>query len=213
MKRFSLLLLFIMASLVLNGQTLTIDLGLGINMPSSDFVSPYEAKPVNGLTVDAGLRYMFAKKLGVKADIGFNRYGAGGDSPDFKSNLTRTNLQLYYNLWDDLYSFQLRLPERLAVFVHAGPGMSFVKPLSEPFTNNNSTNFNVLAGLALHYGISDKLAVFVDASNFFNFGQKIAYEGTALPDKIGTSMFNLTFGVTVSINSACYYCSQPEPGL
>ena len=48
---------------------------------------------------------------------------------------------------------------------------------------------------------------------FFNFGQKIAYEGTALPDKIGTSMFNLTFGVTVSINSACYYCSQPEPGL
>lgn len=213
MNRFSLVVLVVMLANFASAQTLTLDLGVGVNSPSDDFVSPYSAKPINGLTVDAGVRYMFARKFGVKADVGFNRYGNDGDSPDFKANYTRVNLQAYYNLWDDLYNIQIRLPERLAVFVHAGPGMALQKPLSEPFTNNKSSNFNVMGGLAVHYGITDRVAVFVDGSNMFNLGQKIAYEGTELTDKINTSMFNLTFGVTISINSDCYYCEKPEEGL
>ncbi len=210
MNRFTVLLLFIIISGYTKAQTLTIDLGVGLNSPSNNFVSPYKAKPINGLTVDAGLRYMFMKKLGVKADLGFNRYGSDGNSPEFKANFTRVNLQAYYNIWDHLYNFQIRLPERLGIFLHAGPGMSFIKPLSEPFLANKSSNFNVITGLAIHYGITDRVSVYVDGSNMFNFGQETAYEGTVLPDTINTSMFNLTFGVSISINSDCYFCEQPE---
>ena len=213
MNKFRICLLVLLTSLCTYSQTLTLDLGLGINSPSNDFIEPYKAKSVNGLTVDAGVRYMFKKKLGVKLDVGFNRYANDDSSPEFKANLTRVNLQAYYNLWDDLYNIQIRLPERLAIFVHAGPGFSMLKPLSEPFNGNKSSNLNVLAGLAVHYGISDRLSVFLDGSNFFNFGQKISYEGANLPDTIGTSMFNLTLGISVSINSGCYYCQQPEEGL
>ncbi|MGB1268992.1 MAG: outer membrane beta-barrel protein [Flavobacteriaceae bacterium] len=210
MNRFTALLLLIVVSNLTTAQTLTIDLGLGVNSPSDDFVTPYEAKPINGLTVDAGIRYMFKKKLGVKADMGFNRYGNGGDSPEFKANFTRVNLQAYYNVWDHLYNFQIPLPERLGIFLHAGPGMSFLKPLSEPHLNNTSSNFNVIAGLALHYGISDRVSVFIDGSNIFNMGQETAYEGTVLADKINSTMLNVTFGVSISINSDCYFCEKPE---
>jgi len=213
MNRFNITLILLLFVSMISAQTLTLDLGVGINSPSNDFSPGYKAKGINGLTVDAGIRYMFMKKLGVKADLGFNRYGADSNSTDFKANLTRVNLQAYYNLWDNLYDIQIRLPERLAIFVHAGPGMSFMKPLSEPFNNNKSSNFNVIGGLAVHYGITDRIAVFADASNFFNLGQKQHYEGAELVDKINASMFNLTFGVTISINSDCYYCQEPEMGL
>ena len=210
MNRFTALLLLLMVSNLAIAQTLTIDLGLGVNSPSDDFVTPYEAKPINGLTVDAGIRYMFKKKLGVKADMGFNRYGHDGDSPEFKANYTRVNLQAYYNVWDHLYNFQIPLPERLGIFVHAGPGMAFIKPLSEPNLNHKSSNFNVMAGLAIHYGITDRVSVYVDGSNMFNMGQETGYEGTPLADKINTSMLNITFGVSISINSDCYFCEKPE---
>jgi hypothetical protein len=210
MNRFTTLLLLLVVTNLATAQTLTIDLGLGVNSPSDDFVRPYKAKPINGLTVDAGIRYMFKKKLGVKADMGFNRYGNDGNSPEFKANYTRVNLQAYYNVWDHLYNFQIPLPERLGIFLHAGPGMAFIKPLSEPNLNNTSSNFNVMAGLAIHYGISDRVSVYVDGSNIFNMGQKTAYEGTVLEDKINTTMLNLTFGVSISINSDCYFCDKPE---
>jgi len=213
MNRFIISLIALFLSHLVAAQTLTLDLGVGINSPSDDFGLGYKAKGINGLTVDAGIRYMFKKKLGAKVDIGFNRYGADDNSIDFKANLTRVNAQLYYNLWDNLYDLQIRLPERLAIFVHAGPGMTFLKPLSEPYNNEKSSAFNVLGGLAVHYGITDRVAVFVDGSNFFNMGQKQYYEGEPLDEKISTSMFNLTFGVTISINSDCYYCAKPEMGV
>jgi len=213
MKALKLIIITLFFANITTAQTLTMDLGVGINNPSNHFASLYEAKPVNGLTVDAGLRYMFYKKLGVKADVGFNRYGSSDQSIDFKANFTRVNLQLYYNIWDQLYNFQIRLPERLGIFLHAGAGMSFIKPLSQPFTNNNTSNFNYMGGLAIHYGISDKVAVFVDASNIYNVGQKTTYEGTLLTDTEKTQLFNLTFGVTISINSSCYYCNQPKNGI
>jgi len=210
MTRFSLTLFFILLINTITAQTLTIDLGLGLNVPSDDFGMTYDAKPINGLTVDAGIRYMFKKKLGAKLDLGYNRYGEGGDSPEFKVNFTRVNVQAYYNVWDHLYDLHLRLPERIGVFLHAGPGMSFIKPLSEPYINNNSSNFNLIAGAAIHYGVTDKVSVFVDASNIFNMGQKINYEGSVIPEPINASMLNITFGVSISINSDCYFCEQPE---
>ena len=104
----------------------------------------------------------------------------------------------------------MRLPERIGVFLHAGPGMSFIKPLSDPYINNKSSNFNVMAGVAVHYGVTDRVSIFVDASNMFHMGQKINYEGSVLADNINSSMANLTFGVSISINSDCYFCDEPE---
>ncbi len=213
MKALKLVIIALLLTNTAIAQTLTMDLGVGINKPSNNFASLYQAKPVNGLTVDAGLRYMFFKKLGAKVDVGFNRYASDDKSIDFKANFTRVNLQLYYNIWDHLYNFQIRLPKRLGLFVHAGAGMSFIKPLSQPFTNNNSSNFNYMGGFAIHYGITDRVAVFVDASNIYNLGQKTTYEGTLLTDTEKTQLFNVTFGVTISINSNCYYCNKPGMGL
>lgn len=213
MKQFTTVIITLLFANFAIAQTLTIDLGLGINNPSEHFSPNYQAKSINGLTVDAGLRYMFAKKLGVKAGVGFNRYGNDSNSLEFKANFTRVDLQLYYNVWDHLYNFQIRLPERLGIFFHGGAGMSFVKPLSEPFLENKSSNFNLMGGMAIHYGLTDRLAVYVDATNIYNMGQKVAYEGAILPDSINTQMFNVTVGVTISINSKCYYCEQPEMGL
>jgi len=213
MKALKIIIITLFLTNITIAQTLTMDLGVGINNPSNHFAPLYEAKPINGLTVDAGLRYMFMKKLGAKVDFGFNRYGSGDKSIDFKANFTRVDLQLYYNFWDHLYNFQIRLPERLAVFLHAGGGMSFMKPLSEPFINNKSSNFNLMGGLAVHYGVTDRVSVFVDASKIFNMGQELSYEGAKLPDAINTDMFNLTVGVAISINSNCYYCDKPGMGL
>ncbi len=173
---------------------------LGVNSPSaSGFVEGFESKSINFPTVNAGIQHMFKRQFGAKLDFGFNRFSNEDNSPEFKINYTRINAQFVYDPTEDL-GF---LPQRIGLVAHAGPGYSFVKPLGD-FSDNNVSFLNVMGGLEIHYGISQRMSVYTDVSYILGFGSDFD------PITEGFGSFNgnlmtITFGITFSI-SGCRYC-------
>ena len=154
---------------------------MGVNGPSQEgFVPGFEGQQLNFPTVNLGLQYMFKPRLGAKLDYGFNRISHQDGTQEFKVNYSRVNAQFVYDA-SRVFGF---LGARMGTFVHAGPGLSLIKPLGN-YTENDTSYLNIMAGMELHYGISDKLSLYVDTS----YG----------------NLWTLTLGVSISL-SGCYYC-------
>ena len=181
-------------------QKLKGQIAFGINSPSSSgFVENFQAKGVNFPTINLGVQYMFKKELGAKLDFGYNRFSNESDSPYFKVNYTRVNAQAVYDA-----SFILTfLPDRIGVVAHAGPGITFIKPLGD-FPENKLSYLNALAGLEIHYDVSPRFSVYADTSYILGF----ASDFDPVMDGHGSfngDLFNFTVGVSVSL-SGCRYC-------
>ncbi len=183
------------------GDTSTIkaQFALGLNSPSKNgFVNGFEGKTYNFPTVNLGVQYMFKPIFGTKLDYSFSRISNKKDAQMFKLNYSRINLQGVYNL-----NRIFNLSQDKGLFVHAGPGLSSVKPLGN-FTQNKTSFFNAMAGVELHFGISDKLSVYTDVSYIHGFAKDFE------PISEGFGAFNgnlltLTVGASISL-SGCYYC-------
>ncbi|ULC60096.1 cell envelope biogenesis protein OmpA [Flaviramulus sp. BrNp1-15] len=188
------------------GDTSTVkaQFALGLNNPSRDgFVQGFEGQIYNFPTVNLGVQYMFTPKLGAKLDYGFSRISNQEYAQDFKLNYSRINLQVVYNA-TSIFSF---LPQRMGTFIHAGPGFSILKPLGN-FTQNETSYLNTMGGIEFHYGISDKLSLYLDASYILGF------EDDFIPISNGFGSFNgnlltVTIGASISL-SGCYYCEQND---
>ncbi|WP_223154566.1 outer membrane beta-barrel protein [Aestuariibaculum sediminum] len=180
--------------------TITAQFGLGVNLPSSDgFVTGFEGKSLNLPTVNLGVQYMFNNTLGAKLDYGFNRISNDDDAQDFKVNYSRINLQGVYNLSNILY-----ISNRTGMFLHAGPGYSIIKPLNN-YGDNKTSYFNGMAGLEVHFGLSDNTSMYVDTSYVHSF----AKDFNPIFDGYGSfngNMLTITVGLSLSL-SGCYYCN------
>jgi len=179
-----------------------LQLVLGINSPSKDgFASDFEAKPINFPTINFGVQHMFNKTMGAKLDFGYNRFSNANDSPEFKTNYSRVNAQFVY----DATSVLNFLPAQVGMVGHAGLGYSMIKPLGN-YGDNKASFLNAMAGLEVHYSISESFSVFTDFSYILGFSGDKTYD----PVSEGYGTFNgnlltITFGVSVSL-SGCYYC-------
>jgi hypothetical protein len=175
-------------------------IALGLNSPAqSGFVEQFQGKSINFPTVNLGVQYMFKRQYGAKLDFGFNRFSSDNSSIEFKTNYTRLNAQFVYDPTESL----LFLPQRIGLIAHAGPGYTFVKPLGD-FGNNKISFLNLMAGLELHYAMSEYMSLYTDVSYIASFG------GDFDPITEGFGSFNgnlmtITFGVTFSL-SGCQYC-------
>ncbi|MDO5968574.1 outer membrane beta-barrel protein [Flavivirga aquimarina] len=198
-------IVFIMSGFVSfsQGDTSTIkaQFGLGLNSPSKNgFVASFEGKTLNLPTVNLGIQYMFKPILGAKLDYSFSRISNQKNTLEFKLNYSRINLQAVYNA-----NRIFNLPQRVGVFVHAGPGFSMVKPLGN-YTQNKTSFLNAMAGVEVHYGISDKLSVYADVSYIYGFAKDFA----PISDGFGAfngNLLTLTIGASISL-SGCYFCEQ-----
>lgn len=175
---------------------------VGLNYPTTDgFVKGTYAQPVNFPTVNIGIQHMLKRQYGVKLDFGFNRFKNDSDAPEFKVNYTRINAQFVYDPTD----FLKFLPSRLRTVLHAGPGVSFVKPLGN-LGDNKQTFLNLNTGLELHYAINEKLSLYTDIA--YLYGVTSLDDYNPVISGLGAfngSVFNLTFGLAVSL-SGCQYC-------
>lgn len=177
---------------------------LGVNYPTTDgFVNGSYAQSINFPTVNLGVQYMFKSQYGVKLDFGFNRFKNHNDTPEFKINYTRINGQFVF----DPSNYIGFIPSRMRTLLHAGPGISFVKPLGT-LGDNKQTFLNLLGGLELHYAINEKVSVFTDIAYIYGVTSLDTYNPVL--DGLGAfngSVFNLTFGVAISL-SGCHYCNN-----
>ena len=175
----------------------------GISYPFTDgFVQGSFAQPVNFPTVNIGIQRMFRQDMGARVDYGFNRFANGKQSAEFKINYSRFNLQFVYNP-----TMYLKfLPQRTAVALHAGPGVSLSRPLGG-ISNRNQTYVNLLAGFELHYAVNQRLSVFGDFSYIWGLTSLDDY--SPLLSGLGAfngSLFTITVGLSISL-SGCQYCN------
>ncbi|WP_162623291.1 cell envelope biogenesis protein OmpA [Confluentibacter sediminis] len=203
----SQIVLFIMMSLVSSITysqseigTWQLQLALGINNPIDDGKNDgYYSKYINFPSLNIGLQHIYAKNLGAKLDLGYNRSVNGEDSFEFKLNYTRINAQLAYD-FTDIFPF---IPERFRTVVHAGPGISFTKPLGN-FSENKYTFLNVLAGMELHYGISESFSVYADMSYALSLSNKDIYNPNIDGFSFNGDLMYVSIGVSVSLSNNCF---------
>ncbi|NNC49893.1 MAG: cell envelope biogenesis protein OmpA [Flaviramulus sp.] len=183
-------------------STFKAQFAVGVNMPSSNgFVSNFEANSINFPTINLGLQYMFKPLFGAKLDFGYNRFSNLDNTPEFKVNYSRINLQAVVNA-TKLFVF---LPENMGTFVHFGPGFSMIKPLGN-YTQNNTSYLNGMAGIEFHFAISDKLSVYLDSSYILGLSDDF----NPISDGFGSfngDLLTITFGATISL-SGCFYCED-----
>ncbi len=173
---------------------------IGGNHPFSEgFVEGYYAKSFNFPTINLGLQHMFKRQFGAKLDFGYNRFSNTDGSTEFKVNYSRINAQIIY----DPTPIMTFLPIGFALVAHAGPGFSIIKPLGI-YTENNTSFLNVMAGIEIHYSITQLLTIYLDTSYIYGLS------GDFDPVTEGYGSFNgnlltATIGVSLSL-SGCYYC-------
>ena len=184
-------------------STIKVQFALGINNPSpSGFVNNFEANSINFPSINLGVQYMFKRQFGGKLDFGFNRFSNVKNTPEFKTNYSRINAQLVYNA-SRIISFS----NKIGAFVHAGPGFSMVKPLGG-YGENKTSYLNAMGGIEIHYGISDKLSVYLDTSYILGF----AKDFNPVPNGFGSfngNLLTITVGASISL-SGCYYCEKND---
>ena len=182
---------------VIKGQV-----ALGFNRPLwRGFVQDLNSQNINFPTVNLGIQYMFKEQLGAKVDFGFNRFANGEGVPEFKVNYSRFNAQFVY----DPSSSIGFLPRTMRFVLHAGPGVSFVRPLGG-LQDNNQTYLNFILGTELHYAIGEKMSIYGDLSYIHGFTSLDTYD----PPISGLGAFNsgvvtATLGISFSI-SGCNNC-------
>lgn len=185
-----------------DSEKIRLQLAVGINNPIDNGENDgYYAKKINLPTLNFGIRYMFKPNtLGAKLDIGYNRAKSDDGSLEFKLNYTRVNAQLVYDFTNTL-NF---LPQEMAVQVHAGPGVSFTKPLLND-SENTYTYLNGLIGLDVYYSVSRKLSIFVDMAYAKSFTSNDKYEVLIDGYSFNGDLVYATVGLSVAL-SGCRYC-------
>lgn len=174
---------------------------LGVSNPSqAGFVEGFEGKPNNFPTVNLGVQHMFKKQWGAKLDYGFSRITNKAQTQAFKLNYSRLNVQLVYDPTSTMYF----LPKRMGVVTHLGPGYTFVKPLGF-YKENKTSFFNAMGGVEVHYAVSQRLSLYLDASYIYAMAKafKTPQEGAGA---FNGALFTTTFGITFSL-SGCQYCN------
>ena len=176
-------------------------ISFGLNNPvDNDDSDNYYSKYVNFPSINLGVQHMFKPQLGAKLDLGYNRAVSDDDSDDFKFNYTRINAQLVYD-----FKYVMRfLPPQMTVVGHAGPGVSFTKPLGN-FQDNKYTYLNALAGLEVHYGLGRAVSLYGDLSYAFALSGKDKYDPAVDGFSFNGDIMFITVGLSVSL-SGCYFC-------
>lgn len=185
-----------------DSEKIRLQLAVGVNNPIDNGENDgYYAKDLNLPTVNFGVRYMFKPNtFGAKLDVGFNRAKSDEGSLEFKLNYTRVNAQFVYD-FKNLLSF---LPQEMTIQAHAGPGVSFTKPLLND-SENSYTYLNGLVGLDVYYSLSRKLSLFVDVAYAKSFTNKNKYDIVTDGFSFNGDLVYATVGLSVAL-SGCRYC-------
>lgn len=174
----------------------------GISYPFTDgFVKGSFAQSVNFPTVNLGIQRMFKRQYGARFDYGFNRFANDEDSAEFKINYSRFNIQFVFDP-TPVFNF---IPQRIAFVLHAGPGISFARPLGG-IADRNQTYANLLGGGELHYAINQRLSVFGDFSYIWGLTSLDDYNPPISGlGAFNGSLFTITVGLSISL-SGCQFC-------
>lgn len=212
-KKFMKKLTFPLLALVLgattaNAQTSdynkwSIDVNFGSTKPTNPFATGYYADTFFSLPhADAGVRYMFNNKFGLKADFGYDYIKQGETSAYFRQAAYRTSLQGVANLgrilnfeeWTKVFNVQF----------HLGGGYSWTTPVDGKvggISYDKDQTGHIITGITGQVKLGKRAALNADFT-MVNFTRKhITWDGTAYTDRnadraFNASLYNATVGLS-----------------
>ncbi|WP_274474001.1 outer membrane beta-barrel protein [Mangrovimonas aestuarii] len=182
-----------------------LQVALGVNHPFGEgYTNGFYSQDVNFPTIQLGVQHLFTEKIGVRADLGYNRFKNldAETSPEFKANYTNLNVHFVYDVTE---IFQFMLPRDFSATVHIGPGYTFTKPLGK-YADNNENFANLRFGGQLHYAVSRSVTVFMDGSYIYSFGERDYRKNSSFEDGFAVKGDLVTASVGVSISVGSDWC-------
>src|SRR5690606_27506377 len=148
-------------------NTFSLEAGGGIHMPflPSDNLDRMAFLSVNQFQV-AG-RYMFSEAFGLKVQYAHHVF-ADRKATDESLTQHKMTIEAVYNIGEAL-NFNYKFYERFAVLMHAGFGVSTLKPNSLSEYEYTPT---IQGGLTPLIRLSDKMALYLDGTLVINVSQK-----------------------------------------
>jgi hypothetical protein len=174
----------------------------GVNFASDGgFIEDVAANSPNLPTINIGIQHMLKRNYGVRLDYSFSRFKNADNSPDFKINYSRINIQFVYDVTQSLIS-----SNTISILAHAGPGYSFANPLGG-LDDNKQSYLNLMGGLELGYPVSRKVTLIGDVS--YIYGATSLDDFNSITNGLGAFNGNVvtaTLGISLAL-SGCATCN------
>ena len=173
----------------------SVEVSGGFNKPHKPMTAGYTTTLISPYTVDAGIRYMFNNKFGLKADFGFNSFTGNSNSIAFDTKYYRADLQAVANL-GRIMNFET-WTKTLGLLGHTGFGLSQLERKDPTHIKDRMGNF--IVGVTGQIKLTDRLALTGDFSTILNAKQNVGFDGNVAPAVSGFngSLFTGTAGITI----------------
>ena len=182
-----ILFIFIVNYILISSQEnvsnkFSLDYNFGITNPFSAISKDYYTNYLGFFHTDLGLRYMFKEQLGVKLDLGLDRFqndkfGLYSESLPFKSLYFRCDIQGVVNVGKILHFEDWT--KRIGLIAHSGIGYS--QTFGDSTTNNSGARltdhmFNFILGFSPQVKLTNRIALNLDLSMISNMYQSYNFD-------------------------------------
>lgn len=180
----------------------SIDVNGGITKPSQPMTPGYYSETFpQFFHADAGVRYMFNNKFGIKADYGYDYMRNGDESQYFRTKYNRVNLQGVANL-GRIMNFE-EWTRTLGLQGHTGVGYSWMQAGKDDvvsFTGKDEM-VNFIIGLTGQIRLGNRVALNADFSMINNISQNYTFDGYSVADQemdrsFNGTLYNATLGLS-----------------
>ncbi|HLW42001.1 MAG TPA: OmpA family protein [Flavobacterium sp.] len=179
----------------------SIDINGGLTKPATPMKQGYTGDTFFGFVhADAGVRYMFNNKFGVKADFGYDYMKNGEDSDYFRTKHYRASLQGVANL-GRIMNFE-EWTRTLGLQAHLGAGYSWMEPGQDLATNlyEKDQMGHVILGLTGQVRLGNRVALNADFSMINTVRQDMTFDGAGYVDAnergFNGTFYNATLGLS-----------------
>ncbi len=179
----------------------SIDINGGLTKPATPMSQGYTGDTFFGFVhADAGVRYMFNNKFGLKADFGYDYMKSGEDSDYFRTKHYRASLQGVANL-GRIMNFE-EWTRTLGLQAHAGAGYSWMEPGKDLASNiyDKDEMGHVIVGLTGQVKLGNRVALNADFSMINTIRQNVTFDGGNFIDAndrgFNGTFYNATLGLS-----------------
>ncbi|APG63866.1 hypothetical protein LPB136_13580 [Tenacibaculum todarodis] len=217
MKKIVLLLVVVFCTMTeANAQEFnqwSIDLGVGVHKPVFPLSSGYGTDTPDFWQANIGGRYMINEKFGLRVDFGFNQFSEADGGKPFDTDYYRGTIEGVVNA-GEILGFR-DWTQRINLLIHGGVGLSDLKAYQPNAPKDRM--INVVFGVTPQVKLTDRVALFLDASVVGHLYQNISFDGNGRTSRNGFNggLFNASVGLNIYLGKekthADWYVESNEP--
>lgn len=156
----------------------SLETNFGFNKPMAPLTPGFLSPTLNIGHLDIGTRYMFNDKFGLKFDGGFGSFSeVKGESPEFKTNYLRADIQMVSNL-ARILNFE-SFTRKIGLLGHFGAGFGKMNFEQTVLNNGADYHYNFIGGLTGQYKLGERIALTSDISMIYNGRQTYTFDGNS----------------------------------